>query len=129
VVAGEVVLFVAPFILEEIRRLPYHKSLRRFRSFTQERVERFLKELLDNATLMADPPATFVYPRDPADARYVDLAISADAILIVSNDKDLLDLMNASNAEGKALREQHPTLGIVTPAEFLKAYDSPSGAP
>ena len=75
VVAGEVVLFVAPFVLEEIRRLPYHKSLRRFRSFTHERVGRFVEELLDNATLTADPPATFVYPRDPADARYVDLAI------------------------------------------------------
>ncbi|MDB5322959.1 MAG: pilt protein domain protein [Phycisphaerales bacterium] len=120
VVAGEVVLYVTPFILAEIRRLPDHKNLRRLRSFTHERVERFIEELLDNAALVSDPPPKFAYPRDPDDARYVDVAISTGAILIVSNDKDLLDLMNDSNPEGKALRERHPTFGIFTPAEFLK---------
>ena len=62
VVAGEVTLYITPFILDEIRRLPDHKNLRRFRSFTHERVERFIEELLDNAILMADPPANVRLP-------------------------------------------------------------------
>jgi putative PIN family toxin of toxin-antitoxin system len=126
VVGGEVTLYVTPFILAEIRRLPDHKNLRRFRSFTHERVERFIEDLLDSATLLSDPPSTFVYSRDPDDARYVDVAISTAALLVVSNDKDLLDLMNDTNPEGKTLREQYPTFGVVTPAEFLKSLSSSS---
>jgi putative PIN family toxin of toxin-antitoxin system len=119
VLAGEVRLYVAPFVLSEIRELPYHRKLRRFRSFTHERVERFVEELLDTAILVTDPPAVFDYVRDPDDARYVDLAIATDANLVVSNDKDLLDLMNDTNPDGESLRKQHPALQILTPPEFL----------
>jgi len=122
--AGEVVLYVTPFILAEIRRLPDHRSLRRFRSFTHERVERFVDEVIDIATLLPDPPSAFVYPRDPDDARYVDVAISTAALLVVSNDNDLLDLMNDANSDGKALRVTYPTFRVVTPPEFLKGFES-----
>ena len=67
--------YVTPFILAEIRRLPDHRSLRRFRSFTHERVERFVDEVIDIATLLPDPPSAFVYPHDPDDARN-DLAMT-----------------------------------------------------
>ena len=43
VIAGEVTLYITPFILDEIRRLPDHKNLRRFRSFTHERSNDSLK--------------------------------------------------------------------------------------
>ena len=48
-----------------------------------------------------------------------DVAIATGALLVVSNDKDLLDLMNDSNQEGKALRSRYPALRILTPPQLL----------
>ncbi len=124
VLAGKADLFVTPTILTEIRRLPDHKKLRRFGNFTHERVERFIEELLDAATLAADPPPIFSYSRDPDDAHYVNLAISTNAQLVVSNDKDLLDLMDDANVDGKMLRGAHPAFRVVTPPEFLKSFEA-----
>jgi putative PIN family toxin of toxin-antitoxin system len=120
VATQEVELFVTPYILAEIRRLPSHRSLKRFSTFTPERVERFVEELIDVAELVADPASVFIYPRDPKDAHYVDLAVATDSLLIVSNDKDLLDLMNDTNGEGKALRLLHPDFRVLTPPELLQ---------
>jgi predicted nucleic acid-binding protein len=69
--------------------------------------------------VVAPPPDTFSYPRDPDDAHYVNLAISSQANLVVSNDKDLLDLMQDTNADGKRVRAAHPGLRIFTPPQFL----------
>ena len=121
VVAQEVTLFVTPYILAEIRRLPAHRALKRFSNFTPERVERFIEELLDVAQFIADPVPRFSYPRDPADAHYVDLAVTTGSMLVVSNDKDLLDLMNDTNAQGKSLRSLHPDFSVLTPPQFLDA--------
>ncbi len=119
VLSGRITLFVTPYILAEIRKLPEHGKLRKFSKFTAERVERFIEELLDVAELISDPPPIFNYPRDPEDGHYVDVAIATNSMLIVSNDKDLLDLMRNSNADGKALRAQHPSFRVLTPPQFL----------
>lgn len=119
VLAGEVKLYVSPFILAEVRQLPDHPKLRRFPQLTNDRVERFIEGIMDAANLVADPPHVFLYPRDPDDASYVDLALSTGAMLIVTHDKDLLDLMSDSNAEGRALRTAHSTFQVLTPPQLL----------
>lgn len=114
-VAGDLKLFVSAQILSEVRRLPEHRALRRFRNFSSDRVERFIEEILEIAIFVAEPPKVFAYSRDPNDAHYIDVAIATGALLVVSNDKDLLDLMNDSNQEGKGLRSRYPALRILTP--------------
>jgi putative PIN family toxin of toxin-antitoxin system len=124
VLAGEVALFVTPYMLAEIRTLPEHPKLRQFKYFTAERVEEFIDELLDIAQFIDDPPQIFHYARDPDDAHYVDVAVATRSMLVVSNDKDLLDLMNESSPEGRQLRQQHPDFTVLTPPQFLARVDS-----
>ena len=112
-------LFVTPLMLAEIRRLPDHPKLQRFAAFTPERVERFIEELLDTSELLSNTPASFSYPRDPDDAHYVDVAIRTEAMLVVSNDRDLLDLMNDTNEAGRLLRKLHRDFLVLTPPQFL----------
>jgi putative PIN family toxin of toxin-antitoxin system len=119
VVSERVTLFVTPYILAEIRRLPLPAKLRKFGGFTPERVERFIEEVLEVAELIPDPPPKFSYPRDPGDCHYVDVAVATNSMLIVSNDKDLLDLMSDANDEGRALRLQHPGFKVFNPPQFL----------
>ena len=62
----------------------------------------------------------FHYSRDPDDSKFVNLAIACGGMLVVSRDRDLLDLMSDTNAEGKQLRAAHPTFQVLTPPQFLK---------
>src|SRR5206468_3016036 len=48
--AGDLILYVTPYILAEIRALPDHPKLQRFRTLTHERVDRFIEEVVDVAT-------------------------------------------------------------------------------
>ena len=57
-------------------------------------IEEFFQTIQISATILEAFPELFAYARDPDDAHYVNLALAADAKLIVSRDKDLLDLMD-----------------------------------
>jgi predicted nucleic acid-binding protein len=75
--------------------------------------------------LVADPPAATGYRRNENDAPYIDLAIATGAMLIVSRDRDLLDLMSDDDPVGVTLRREHPTFAVLTPPEFLRVLGAP----
>ena len=84
-----------------------------------DQVEAFFAAIEVFATLLDGFPEVFNYKRDPDDAHYVNLALAADARLIVSRDKDLLDLMVSANADAVQFRYRFPDLRITDPAAFL----------
>jgi putative PIN family toxin of toxin-antitoxin system len=120
---GELLLVVSPFVLAEVRKLPEHRDLKRFVHLTQERVEAVLADVLKKAKLENDVPEVFTYARDPDDAHYVNLALKAGATLIVSRDKDLLDLNNSARAEGRDFVQRFPQLRIMQPTELIALLD------
>jgi len=82
-----------------------------------------LESIAEIATTLVDVPAVFEFPRDPNDAHYVDLALAAQAKLIVSRDLDLLSLGDPSTPEGREFRARFPDLEILTPSELLRLLD------
>ncbi|MDP9174026.1 MAG: hypothetical protein M3O30_09195 [Planctomycetota bacterium] len=72
------------------------------------------------ATLLTGFPEVFVYERDPDDAQYINLALAAGAQLIVSRDKDLLDLMDIGRPESAVFQSRFPELRILNPVGFLR---------
>ena len=65
-------------------------------------------------------PEIFSYQRDPDDARYINLALAARATLVVSRDKDLLDLMDSTKPEAAEFQKHFPLLRILDPVGFLR---------
>lgn len=117
---GTVALFISPHVLDEIRDVTQRpKLVAKFR-LRRDRVETLLDNLLIAAVVVTSVPEHWTYERDPTDAHYVNLALAAGATLVVSWDKDLLDLMNDANPDGKALRTQHPGFRVLTPPQFLE---------
>jgi uncharacterized protein len=113
---GKVTLFTSPAILVEVRETLSKQKLRnKFPHLTDERVEEFLQEIVRVAKLTGDVTTTFFLPRDPDDAVYVHLALTAKASHLVTRDKDLLSLM-----DDVGFRKQFPELSIVDPATFLE---------
>lgn len=120
--SGHVQLVVSAFVLAELRTLPVHPELRRFSTLTHERVERFIADVLGFSVVETEIPEVFTYPRDPDDAHYVNLAIKAGAILIVSRDRDLRDLGDQSKPIGREFYARFPKLRIVDPTQFVQEF-------
>jgi predicted nucleic acid-binding protein len=76
------------------------------------------------AVLVPHVQEQWTYDRDPDDAHYVNLALAVGARLIVSRDKDLLDLMKESSQPGTALRAQHLEFRVLTPPQFLAIVEA-----
>ena len=87
---------------------------------TDERVDALLNRLREKATVVDDVQQHFVYPRDPKDEKYINLAIEAEANYLVSRDNDLLDLITGYAEECKDFRRRFRPLKIIEPVEFLK---------
>jgi putative PIN family toxin of toxin-antitoxin system len=119
---GEVQLFISAFLLIEIRESVL-KISPRYR-INIDHAEALIAGLALAATIVADVPPRWSYDRDPDDAHYVNLALATHARLIVSRDKDLLDLMKPDLPEAADFQHQFPTLRILDPVQFLRELDA-----
>jgi putative PIN family toxin of toxin-antitoxin system len=118
---GGLRLFVSPEVLSEVQDVLNRPEIRTyFPDLSDEIVGAFLERLGRVAEHVRDVPNKFRYSRDQDDEVYINLAIAADAALIVSYDKDLLDLMKGHTTECKEFRQRFRPLRIVEPFELLK---------
>lgn len=106
--------------IAEIRDVLTRPKIRKkFPALTPEVVNAFLKDVARFAVVLAETPTAFSLPRDPKDEKYINLAVAADARVIVSRDNDLLALMHPDDPAGIAFRAAHPTISILEPVAFL----------
>ncbi len=120
-VLGQVELFLSLEVLVEVRDvLTRPRTLKKFPHLTPAVVNVYLRTVGRFGTVLPDPPAVVSLPRDPKDEKYLNLAVAANASVIVSRDNDLLDLMTPNNPDGTAFRTAHPTINILEPAAFLQ---------
>ena len=117
---GKVNLFISASVLEELRDVTRRPKVIAKLHLVPDRVEGFFEAIEIAGTLLVGFPEVFAYQRDPDDAHYVNLALAADAKLIVSRDKDLLDLMDSTKPEAAEFQKRFPTLRILNPVGFLR---------
>jgi putative PIN family toxin of toxin-antitoxin system len=116
---GEVILCLGPDVLAEIRDvLTRPKLVAKFPALTPEAVDAFLAQHLRRARWIDSVPEHYVLARDPDDSKYLNLAITAGAPYVVTDDLDLLDLMTPDSPTGVDFRRRFPMVQIVTPAMF-----------
>jgi len=115
---GRVELIASSYLIAEIRSLPY--KIPPQYGVTIGDAERLADMVMNFATILDNIPHLYLHPIDPADSEYVNLALAADAKLIVSRDKHLLNLMNVKRSDGRQFRKLFPQLMITTPDAFAK---------
>ena len=113
-------LFWSDYVLAEIRGLP-GKLPARF-MVGSDAVEAFIQDTNTFASTISNVPHVYENPFDRDDSHYVDLAVSAGALLITSRDRHLLDLMDRSKIEGQDFAGRFPQLSIITPEQLLSHY-------
>jgi putative PIN family toxin of toxin-antitoxin system len=119
---GRIQLFISPAVIDELREVTRRPSVIAKLGLVSERVDDFIEAVEVAATLLDGFAETFRYERDPDDAHYVNLALAADAKLIVSRDKDLLELMDVSKPGARDFQLRFPTLRILDPVTFLREF-------
>lgn len=110
--------------LAEIKDVLARPQLRqRNHDLTDAKVEQLIEMLLERGDFIKRVPQHFKYSRDPNDEPYINLAIEANAVFLVSRDNDLLDLMTGYTNECKDFRRRFRGLKIVNPVEFLEIVE------
>jgi len=115
---GRVALFIAEFLLAEIRDIPYKPTPARA-GITSTKVETLVQLLLERAEFISSFPRLFVHPIDEDDSDYVNLALAVDARLIVSRDRHLLNLNNPAKPWSADFRARFPALRVISAEQFL----------
>ena len=124
-IAGRIKLFVSAYTLDELRSVATRPRILHNYGFKHSAVEEFIDDIRKSSTCLESIPHVFDFPRDPSDAHYVDLALAADAKLIVSRDKDLLSLRDPATVDGRDFLGRFPKLLILTPPEVLTLLAAP----
>jgi putative PIN family toxin of toxin-antitoxin system len=123
---GEVVLALGADVLAEVRAvLSRPKLIARYPALTSQAVDAFVAQYLRLAKWVDPTPEHYVLLRDPKDSKYLNLAIEAAAPYLVSDDKDLLDLMDPASVAGLDFRSRYPSVQVVSPSAFLSIVAPP----
>jgi len=120
---GKLKLLLSQQILAEVQSVTARPKIAAKLRVRAARIDKFISSIESSGQLLDTFPDVFVYARDPRDAHYVNLALAARAGVIVSRDKDLLELIDRSTPDGCRFHEQFPALRILDPVSFLKEFD------
>jgi len=119
---GKVELLVSDAVLDELHDLPQKAVAIKF-GIDESTITRFVQSLLQQATYVAIVSEAFLHPIDPDDSCYVNLALAGNASLIVSRDKHLLGLNDATKVWSADFRSRFPNLRVVAVEKFLSEWD------
>lgn len=118
-------LIISQEVLDEVRDvLTRPETQSRFAKATEQNVDIFIEDIIENATFVHPVKKKFEYSRDPKDEPYINLAVQADAQYIVSRDKDLLNLMSGYDDESKAFRQRFRPLKVIDTLTFVQLIEN-----
>ena len=100
-------LAISPPILHELDRVLHYPRIQEYYRLSEQRIRRFLHLLARHAVAVAPPQQLTVVEVDPAENRYLECALAAEAEVIVSGDRHLLAL------------GEYEGIQILSPAGFL----------
>jgi len=96
---------------------------KRFASLTPATIEVLLERLRYLADYQREINVRFLFPRDPADRPFLELAIAGGATHLVTADPDLLGLPAGRDDSAKRLRRRCPNLRVVDALNFSQLCD------
>ncbi len=122
---GQVELFVSDQIIEEIIAVLNRPRIRQLApALTIGVIKAFIEDIRIKSIFLKNIPDEFVFERDPKDSCYINLALIANAMFLVSRDRDLLDLMEKTTSSAREFQSRYPHLRITDPSAFLFAVSN-----
>ena len=116
------VVLSKPVLTEYRNVLTDPEIVERYPELTARKVEVALRRLAYVGDVVRSGACQFAFPRDPKDAKFIELAIAGDATHIITLDHDLLSLRTDHADAGKRFRQRLPGVSVVQPGEFIRLY-------
>lgn len=117
-------LYISRDIFNEVKDVLSRPEFQaRFPNATAKNLTAFLEYIRTKTVFVRSVKKHFELLRDQKDEPFLNLAIEVRADVIVSWDKDLLDLMTDISVVGKEFRQKSRPLKIVEPFEFLRILE------
>ncbi|HUO06779.1 MAG TPA: putative toxin-antitoxin system toxin component, PIN family [Phycisphaerae bacterium] len=113
-------LLSRPVLLEYRTILTNPELVKRYPILKRRRTKVLLERLAYLSDVVRTVRERFPFPRDPEDAKLLELSIAGNATHLITTDNDLLDLRHGRSETAKRLRRKLPSLAIVTPIEFVE---------
>lgn len=107
-------------VLREYRYVLESQTLRRRFPFIDSRVVETTMLRLKYRGDAVREKVQFEFPRDPEDARFIELAIAGKADFLVTDDDDLLTLKQSHSDAARRLRQRAHKLRICAAVEFSR---------
>jgi putative PIN family toxin of toxin-antitoxin system len=121
--ARKAVPLISPPVMAEYRTVLLHPAIvARFAHLSLRRVELALHRFRYIGDEYRTDRVKFEFPRDPRDAKFIELAIVAAATHIITLDLDLLSLPTARTDTGKRFRQRLPRVATLPPGEFIEQH-------
>lgn len=113
-----VLLYYSAYVINEFLDICSRGQLRRRFGMTDERISAHVQLIRQAGALIHEVPDRYQLRIDPDNSHYVNLALAADASLIVSRDRDLLRLRETTSPDGAEFVRLFPGLEIMEPPEL-----------
>jgi putative PIN family toxin of toxin-antitoxin system len=114
---------VSSDVMTEYHRVLIHPVVRdRFPRLSLDLVAKVLLRMRYLADVIDTRSTHFLLPRDPLDAKFIELAIAGRATHLISLDDDILSLQESPNDAGRRFRQRLPHLVVQRPAEFVEDH-------
>jgi len=97
--------------------------LARYPELSPTKVETVLTRLTYVGDVIRHKRVRFTFPRDPKDAKFIELAIAGGATAIVTCDRDFLDLPTGRDEASKRFRQRLPMIQVVRPEAFVQWFE------
>jgi putative PIN family toxin of toxin-antitoxin system len=94
--------------------------LRRFQHLSPHKTEIVLRRLMYVGDLVRGVGRRFEFPRDPKDAKIIQLAIAGEASHIITVDDDLLSLKHGRDRASRQFRLRLPHVEVLQPHEYVE---------
>jgi putative PIN family toxin of toxin-antitoxin system len=121
--AREFILLLSKPVLAEYRQVLHHPSIvKRYPELAPEKVALALRRLRYVADEQSSIRVSFDFPRDPKDARFIELAIAGRATHLVTADDDLLSLATSHSEAAKRFRQRTQSMSVIEPAVFAELF-------
>ena len=109
-------------LLEYLETLTHPAMLAEYPELEPDRIRTTLERLAYIGDVVRQTRIRFPFPRDPRDAKFVELCAAASATHLISGDPDLLDLPQGHDQTSKRFRRLLPGIIVLTPSGFVSRY-------
>jgi uncharacterized protein len=120
-------LLSKPVLAEYRAILTQPRIVDRYPELNERSVRAALERLSYVGDLVRRVAARFDFARDPKDAKFIELAITARATHLITTDDDLLRLTDGRDEASKRFRQRLPSIEVLHPEEFIARHANDPG--